>query len=90
MKGVNVYRRDDIPDEYNYKNGRYVQEILVCAKPGDFNSSFRNNGMTDVFFLGYIISGADSPKQVPRDPPVPRPMIWNGLHGYDSSHPDMR
>ena len=31
---MDVYRRDDIPDEYNYKNGRYVQEILVCAKPG--------------------------------------------------------
>ena len=34
MRGVDVYRRDDIPDSYHYKNGRYVQEILVCAKPG--------------------------------------------------------
>ena len=34
MRGVDVYRKDDIPDEYHYKHGRYVQEILVCAKPG--------------------------------------------------------
>ena len=34
MRGMDVYRRDDIPDNYHYKNGRYVQEILVCAKPG--------------------------------------------------------
>lgn len=42
------------------------------------------------FFAGFIISGADSPKQIPRDPSSPRPMIWNGLHGYDAKHPDMR
>ena len=34
MRGMNVYRREDIPASYHYKNGRYVQEILVCAKPG--------------------------------------------------------
>lgn len=34
MRGMDVYRRDDIPDHYHYKNGRYVQEILVCAKHG--------------------------------------------------------
>jgi hypothetical protein len=34
MRGMDVYRRDDIPDHYHYKNGRYVQEILVCAKQG--------------------------------------------------------
>lgn len=72
MRGVDVYRRDDIPDHYYYKNGRYVQEILVCAKHG------------------FVISGADSPKQIPRDPSTPRPMIWGGLHGYDNTHPDMR
>ncbi|XP_046449994.1 glycerophosphocholine cholinephosphodiesterase ENPP6-like [Daphnia pulex] len=72
MRGIDVYRRDDIPEEYHYKNGRYVQEILVCAKPG------------------FIISGADSSKQIPRDPSTPRPMIWGGLHGYDDKHPDMR
>lgn len=45
MTGMDVYRRDDIPDEYHYKNGRYVQEILVCAKPGNFfiiNSEGKN------------------------------------------------
>lgn len=72
MRGVDVYRKDDIPDEYHYKHGRYVQEILVCAKPG------------------FIISGADSFKQIPRDPPNPKPMIWNGFHGFDFKHPDMR
>ena len=34
MPGVDVYRRDDIPDHYHYKNGRYVQQILVVARPG--------------------------------------------------------
>lgn len=41
MRGVDVYRRDDIPDSYYYKNGRYVQEILVCAKHGKMPSHFQ-------------------------------------------------
>ena len=32
MPGVDVYRRDEIPDEYHYKKGRYVQDILVVAR----------------------------------------------------------
>ena len=27
---------------------------------------------------------------MPRDPSTPRPMIWNGFHGYNDKHPDMR
>jgi len=38
MPGVDVYRRDDIPDHYHYKNGRYVQQILVVARPGKYDS----------------------------------------------------
>ena len=34
MPGVDVYQREEIPDHYNYKNGRYVQKILVIARPG--------------------------------------------------------
>ena len=34
MRGVDVYRKEDIPDDYFYKNARYVQEILVVCKPG--------------------------------------------------------
>lgn len=41
MRGVDVYRRDDIPDNYHYKNGRYVQEILVCAKHGKIPGHFQ-------------------------------------------------
>lgn len=34
MPGADVFRRQDIPEEYHYKKGRYVQEILVVAKKG--------------------------------------------------------
>lgn len=69
MPGVDVYRRDDIPDHYHYKNGRYVQQILVVARPG------------------YIIRGGSDYRHLPRDPPD---LVWNGYHGHDENHPDMR
>ena len=32
MNGTTVYLREEIPDEWHYKNGRLVQDILVVAK----------------------------------------------------------
>ncbi|XP_021967716.1 glycerophosphocholine cholinephosphodiesterase ENPP6 [Folsomia candida] len=32
-RGFDVYRRDEIPDEYHFKNHRLVQEILLVAQP---------------------------------------------------------
>jgi hypothetical protein len=33
MPGVDVYKRDEIPEEYHYKNNKLTHEILVVAKP---------------------------------------------------------
>ncbi|CAG7718636.1 unnamed protein product [Allacma fusca] len=32
VEGVDVYKREEIPDEYHYKNARLAQDILVVAK----------------------------------------------------------
>ena len=34
MEGVDVYNRDEIPNEFHYKNNRLAPEILLVAKPG--------------------------------------------------------
>ena len=34
MPGVDVYLRDDIPAELNFKKSHYLQDILIVAKPG--------------------------------------------------------
>ena len=62
--------------------------MLTLART--FVAALKNYNVFVIIFTGFIISGADSPKQIPRDPSSPRPMIWNGLHGYDNKHPDMR
>ena len=37
--------------------------------------------------VDFIIRGGSDRKHMPQDPPN---LVWNGFHGYDSSHPDMR
>ena len=34
MPGVNVYKREEIPEEYHYKKGLFVHDILLVAKTG--------------------------------------------------------
>lgn len=36
MPGVEVYKREEIPESYHYKNHRFTQEILLVAKRGYF------------------------------------------------------
>ena len=36
---------------------------------------------------GYIIRGGSDYRHLPRDPPD---LVWNGYHGHDENHPDMR
>lgn len=38
MEGVNVYLRDEIPDEFHYRKSRHVQDILVVAMKGRLQS----------------------------------------------------
>lgn len=36
MTGVNVYKHNDIPEKYHFKNNKYVHEIVVSAEKGNF------------------------------------------------------
>lgn len=36
---------------------------------------------------GYIIRGGSDYRHLPRDRPG---LVWNGYHGYNQNHPDMR
>lgn len=36
MTGVNIYKHNDIPEKYHYKNNKYVHEIVVTAEKGNF------------------------------------------------------
>lgn len=42
-EGFDVYRREDIPDYFHYKNNRLVQDILVVAKPNYFIRGLQNS-----------------------------------------------
>lgn len=36
MPGVEVYKKENIPEEFHYKEGRLVHDLLLVAKPGYF------------------------------------------------------
>jgi len=54
MPGVDVYLKDEIPVEFNFKRGRYLQAILIVAKSG-----FIIRGTEDPKYLP-----ADSPGEI--------------------------
>lgn len=43
-RGFDVYRREDIPEEYHYKNHRLIFEILVVARPNYCLENYRSEG----------------------------------------------
>jgi hypothetical protein len=34
IPGVDVYKKDDIPEEFHYKRSKFVHDFLLVARPG--------------------------------------------------------
>lgn len=73
VDGIDVYKREEIPTEFHYKNHRLAPEILVLAKPGYHIQGLpqeMSQGMDRYRYLKQIPLGSGEPRR------------RSGSHGY--------
>ncbi len=86
--GVNVYLRDEIPEELHWRQNPYCPPILVLADVGTV--ILRSGPQLQKPVEGSRQSRMNSPGVSRTDADRLDEMLTRGLSGYDPEEPDMR